>query len=581
MKSFLNKLKIVYTLFNKKQKFKTLLLFCSMFLAGFLELVSIGLVFPFLASIGSPEVIINNANFSKYLNFLGIVTPEDLILVTTIGFITAVLISSALRLFLLNFLTNFSFSVGSFIARQAYTNTLKQNYENILSINTNEVISTITNKTHAIIFTSLIPFLTLLNSIIIAFVIGLALFLIDPKVTVLALVFFAISYLIIGQFSKNRLKIGSEVIARKADHLIKILQESFGSVKDIILNQNYDLYIKDFRDSDWDLRKSQAVRTVLGQSPRFVMEGLGMTLIATFAYVYSSNGNFSSILPLLGTFALAAQRLLPILQQGFSSWANIQSGQVSLEDIVALVKNQPLNLAKTNKKIIFNDVLELKDVSYSYPSTKKIVLENVNLKVKKNQIIGIIGKTGSGKTTIMDILLGLLIPSEGNLLIDGEPINKKNIGSYYNIISHVSQDIFIFNDTIEKNITVGNDLRHDDLKDAIKKSDLMKFVDERGIKKAVGERGVSLSGGQKQRIAIARSIYKNGDIIFLDEATSALDELTEQSIYDEFLSLKKTMIIVTHRLSSLKYCDEVYIVRNKTLNKIDNTKNLEDYFDKE
>lgn len=302
------------------------------------------------------------------------------------------------------------------------------------------------------------------------------------------------------------------------------------------------------------------------------MESSAIIFIAVLAYKFSSSdGSEKSILPSLGVLALAAQKLLPIMQQIFVSWTSLQSGKAGLNDILLLLNQQMPKNNIRSKDIFFRKSITLKDISFRYSKDDQWILHNVNLEIKKGQIVGVIGKTGGGKSTLIDILMGLLEPSKGSIFIDGIALNQSNYRSWKAHISHVPQFIFLADSSIKENIAFGVPAEEIDdnlINYAAEKAQLLDFINTlpKGYDTIIGERGIRLSGGQRQRIGIARAFYKKSEIIILDEATSSLDNETESSVMAGIEEIQGdiTVIVIAHRLSTLKSCSKVFEIKNKT-----------------
>jgi ATP-binding cassette subfamily B protein len=305
----------------------------------------------------------------------------------------------------------------------------------------------------------------------------------------------------------------------------------------------------------------------IGSSPRFGMEVLGMLLIAALAYMLAKQSDgIDKAVPILGALAIGAQRLLPMLQQLYSSWTSIQGSQESLKDTLDLL-DQPLpNYLNnpTSKEIIFKNKIMLKSLGFKYSSENPWVLRKIDLTIYKGSRIGFIGATGSGKSTLLDIIMGLLQPTEGEIQIDEQVLTIHNQRSWQSNIAHVPQSIFLTDSTIEENIAFGIPrelIDHQRVLQAAEQAQIAETIDSWPLKyeTIVGERGIKLSGGQRQRIGIARALYKQAQVIIFDEATSALDNETEQIVMDAINSLSKnlTILIIAHRLSTLKDCQKI------------------------
>ena len=394
-------------------------------------------------------------------------------------------------------------------------------------------------------------------------VIFLVLLWINPEVAVISFSTFGLIYIFIVVLSRKRLTLSSDVVAQESTHMIKLLQDSLGGIRDILLDGSQKTYCDTYRNADRLLRKAQSKISFIAQSPRFFMEALGMILIALLAFFLSvhSNGE-SNAIPVLGALALGAQRLLPVLQQAFHSIACILGGHVSLSDTLSLLDQpipQKISLSNT---VDFNKSIKLNNISFKYSDDMPWILNNLSLEIAKGSRIGFVGATGSGKSTLLDILMGLLICNKGSLEIDGLPLNEFNQVNWQRHIAHVPQAIFLSDGTIEENIAIGvlpSEIDHARVVHAAKQARIAESIDSwpHQYKTLVGERGVRLSGGQRQRIGIARALYKQADVIIFDEATSALDSETEDEVMHaiESLSPDLTIIMVAHRLTTLRHCN--------------------------
>lgn len=558
--------------FNNRRRFQIFLLFLLMILASFAEVVSIGAIFPFLGILTSPDKIFNNSNLAPFIQILNINKPNQLLLPISILFATAIIVSSFTRFLLLWFQTKLGFSMGSDFSNKIYELTLFQPFEKHLERNSSEIIAGISNKVNFVIYQVLLPSFSFVSSFIMILVILLSLLFINFKITIISILGFSIFYgLIILKNKKILIEYGA-VINSNTTLLIKVLQEGLGGIRDVLIDGTQNTYLDFYRKADQSLRFAQSKTAIISSSPRFLLESIGMILIIMMSYylaVYSDQ--FSTAIPILGSFALASQRLLPLLQQAYLNWSSLMGGKASLIDTLELLNQPKPNYFYNNnpKSIKFENLISLVEVSYNYKSSNSRVLNDINLDIKKGSCIGFIGKTGSGKSTLLDIIMGLLTPTKGKILVDNEIINTENHRSWQSRLAHVPQFIYLSDTSIAENIAFGipyDKIDHNKVKLAAQKSQLDETILtwEMGYKTVVGERGVRLSGGQRQRIGIARALYKNADVLVFDEATSALDNKTEGEIINAIESLGQnlTIILVAHRLTTLKYCNKIYEIDN-------------------
>jgi ATP-binding cassette subfamily B protein len=399
------------------------------------------------------------------------------------------------------------------------------------------------------------------------FGISTILFFIDPQVALISALVFGIVYLTISFGARKALQKNSSLIANESEEMVKALQEGLGGIRDVLIDGTQEFYCKIYQRADLSLRKAAGDIVFISGSPRFLMEGIGMCLIAILAYfLMRAGGGVVSAIPLLGALALGAQRLLPVLQQAYAAYSTIKGAESSFEDILDLLR-QPLPLTENQdsiRSVKFKEDIVFNDLSFRYDNHSSMVLKNVNLTFKKGEKVGFVGVTGSGKSTLIDILMGLLSPSSGELLIDGVSITSENRRVWQRLIAHVPQNIYLADSSIQENIAFGihsDQINEDQVKKAAEQAqigELVKQLTER-YDGHVGERGVQLSGGQRQRIGIARALYKDSDVLIFDEATSALDIQTEKKIMQQITALSgdRTIFIVAHRLTTLKECDRI------------------------
>jgi ATP-binding cassette subfamily B protein len=332
------------------------------------------------------------------------------------------------------------------------------------------------------------------------------------------------------------------------------------------------VYCNVYRNSILQFQRAVGENTFINQAPRYAMEAFGMALIAALVLALSKRpGGVAAALPILGMLALGAQRLLPLMQQIYGNWSVVMGSKAELADVLALL-DQPLpestNLSEP-AQLKLKDSIRFDNVSFRYGLSGPWVISKLDLEIKKGARIGIIGSTGSGKSTAIDLLMGLLEPTQGQILVDGQQIKHNDLRAWQKIVAHVPQTIFLTDNTIAENIAFGilpEQIHHESVRLAAKQARIAEFIESRpeGYKAIVGERGVRLSGGQRQRIGIARALYKKADVIVFDEATSALDNETEQNVMEAIESLgdELTILIVAHRLSTLKKCTDIVELAN-------------------
>lgn len=554
---------------RKKQFFLLTVLIVA---ASLTEIISIGAVLPFLAALTDPDKVFQLPLAQPLIQALNITSSNQLLLPLTIAFGFAAILAGVMRLLLLWTSTRLSFATGADLSYDIYLRTLHQDYEVHIARNSSIVIDGILNKPSIVIYEIVMPILNFISSLIMLIVILIGLVFVDATTAAISFSGFGIIYIVVVLISRNRLQINSESIARESSSVIKSLQEGLGGIRDVLIDGSQKTYLRIFQGSDSQLRRAQGDNAFITAGPRFAIEALGMLLIAILAYYLSQQmDGFSKAIPILGAFALGAQRLFPNLQQVYASWAKIKGGQASLQDALYLL-NQPMpkQVDEFVKPMVFHSAIHLDHLSFRYHTDAPWILRNINLTIPKGSRIGFIGTTGCGKSTLLDIVMGLLKPIEGALKVDDTTINVVNRRAWQANIAHVPQTIFLADSTIAENIAFGvpkDQIDVERVRQAASQAQVAHIIEAwpEQYNSFVGERGVRLSGGQRQRIGIARALYKKADVIIFDEATSALDNETEESVIQAIENLRSdiTILIIAHRLTTLRNCTQIIELGNQ------------------
>ena len=552
---------------SKRRQRQFVLLMVLMLLSVAAEIISLGAVLPFIGVLAAPEVVFGHRVVARAASAWGIESPDQLVLPLTIAFAAAALISGAIRLLLAWVSTRLTYNTGADLSLEVYRRTLYQPYRVHISRSSSEVISGITSKVGATILGVLLPLVTLVSAAMLLIAIMLTLIVIDPLVALIAAGGFGGSYALITWRTRRSLRRNSMRIAAEQTQVVKALQEGLGGIRDVLLDGTQPVYCNIYSQADRPLRRAQGTNIFIAQSPRYAMEAFGMVLIAALAYLLSRGpGGIGTALPVLGALAVGAQRMLPALQQTYASWASIAGSHGLLADTIELL-DQPLPeaaLQPAPAPLGFADAIRFDAVSFRYAADGPWVLDGLDLTIAKGARVGFVGATGSGKSTTMDLLMGLLTPTQGEIRVDGEAISGARIRAWQRTIAHVPQSIYLADATVAENIAFGVPRHEIDLervRQAARQAQIAEFVEggAQGYDAFVGERGIRLSGGQRQRIGIARALYKRASVLVLDEATSALDSVTEQSVMDaiEGLSRDLTILLIAHRLSTVRRCDTI------------------------
>lgn len=567
--SLIKHILVLFGSFSQRRKVQFSYLIAFNLISILSEVVSIGVVVPFIAMLTAPEKLFYHPYLNGFIHFFNIQSPKDLILPITSIFIIILILSGIFRLLVSWGMTRLTSAVGSELSIEVFKRVLYKPYLFHIKKNSSEIINTLTHKVDSVVFGVIMPSLSLLSSFLLTIALFTSMLIIQPVISLLAIIIFGFSYFIVARFVRGKLLINSNIVVSNQSKSIKILQESLGGIRDMILDSNQEFFVDYYRDADVPLRRSAAANNYVGLFPRYIMEIIGYVVIALLAYYLTTqSGSIQKVLPILGAIGLASQRILPAIQQMYNSWVSIAGNTRQLSDIINYLQDPLPKLIDKPILIPFNKSIEIDNLFFRYTENGPNVLSDLNLVINKGDKVGIIGSTGSGKSTLIDVFMGLLPPSEGSIKIDGTILTADALRDWQSNIAHVPQSIFLADATIAENIALGvpkNMIDFDRIASVASIACITEFVQflPNGIETIVGERGINLSGGQRQRIGIARALYKNASILVLDEATSALDNATEKEVMNSITLLDSnlTLLIIAHRLTTLHDCD--YIVHLK------------------
>jgi ATP-binding cassette subfamily B protein len=395
--------------------------------------------------------------------------------------------------------------------------------------------------------------------------------------------FFITFYLIIVLLGKKKLKKNSQIINEEQDKIVFNLQNGLGAFRDIILDKTQQFFIDDFAKASLIKARRQSVNEIIQQSPRYILEAMGIIIVVILIIFWNNfldnSSTIINVFPTLAALIMGSQKILPLINILYLNFSIYKGNVYQVLEITDLLdkyqQNENFKSLIIEKKINFNNGIFFNKVSFFYKDSKKSILEDINFEIKKGSKIGIFGKSGEGKSTLLDLLMGFLEPRSGAIYIDEIKLSPITISSWQSKISHVPQKLFLSDGSFLKNIALGKltkDIDFQKVELVSKKAKIHDFITNlnEGYFASVGERGIKLSGGQIQRVGLARSLYKNAEIIIFDEATNSLDVETEKMIMDELYNLDPnlTIIIVAHRLNTLSQCDVIFELKNKKIIKI-------------
>lgn len=567
--------------FSTRRKLQSVLLVLLMFLSAIAELMSIGAVVPFIGIITSPDKITEFSIVISVLSYFKIDGDQELVLFFTFIFILFALIAGLIRVFYVWTQSRLTHLATADLSISAFRKSLNQPYSVHIKRNSSEVASIILVKLNRLSWKIILPCFVVVSSSIIILSVFLAFLYIDFYRTIFLFLSFASIYLLFTFLFKNSLQKSSKTLSREQDKSVKILQESFGGIRDVLIDGTHELYIDLFSRSEILLKKTTSIVEFMALSPRYIIEMFGVSIFAIFcSYSVLQGVDTTFIFPILGAVAISAVKLLPYVQAAYAGISDIRGHQELVEDVLVLLDQDSEDLIfniTTKQKECFdlNDKIQLSNLCFSYNKNEENIIKNINLNIPAGSKVGIIGQTGSGKSTLIDILMGLLLPDSGSFKIDDHELTINNQHLWRRKVVHVPQNIFLSDLSIAENIVFGHsnsEQSFEKIVSAAKKANIHEHIEslEHGYKTLVGERGVKLSGGQRQRIGIARALYRNPEILFLDEATNALDDRTEELIMKSLYSYNSnmTLIMVAHRKTTLKHCSIIIELEHGAVKRI-------------
>lgn len=567
----MKKFRKMFLLLSLRERTQATLLLFMILIMALLDMIGVASILPFVTVITNPSLIETNLILNimfQTSEIFGVQNNEQFLI--ALGFLVVVtliisLIFKALTTYVqLKFIHMREFSIGKRLV-EGY---LQQSYSWFLSRHSAELAKTILSEINQIIGSGIKPFLDLIAKSMIAIAITVLLFIANPKIALIVSISLGGVYLIIFYIVREHInKIGKDRLKNNELRFMAI-SETFGAIKEIKVGKLEQIYLNRFSGPARTFAQTTASSQIIGQLPRYILEAItfgGVVLL--MLYLMTQTNRFNSVLPIFTLYIFAGYRLMPALQQIYVSMTKLTFVGPSLDKLYKDIENlKLLNFNQEKGTLSFNKSITLNNINYNYPNSSRTALKDINFTIPIKSKVGLVGTTGSGKTTTVDIILGLLEAQKGTLKVDEKVITKKNVGSWQRLIGYVPQNIYLSDDSIAANIAFGEkpeNINQETIIKVCKIANLHNFVIDELPQKyqtLIGERGVRLSGGQLQRIGIARALYRNPQVLILDEATSALDNQTEKEVMDAVNSLNKniTIIIIAHRLNTVKNCDIVF-----------------------
>ncbi|MCC3145649.1 ABC transporter ATP-binding protein/permease [Halanaerobium sp. Z-7514] len=567
-------LKKLWDLFNKKERLQIFGLLLAVLAMAFAQVIGVASVMPFMDLVMNPEMVESNNLLNTLYNYFAFESINSFTIFIGIAMFLVIVLSNAISTFAIWLKMKFVWKNNHHLSMRLLKQYLAKPYAYFLVNNSSDLGKNVLQEIQTLTTQYLIQLLNLIIYGLVAIAIIVMLFFSNFTITIAAILLLGGGYGAIYYFTRKKMKKAGEKRLEANKFRYKTANEAFNSIKQIKVRSKEDVFLNRFAVHSLNNADYRAWYSIISQLPRYILEAVafgGIVLLVLFLIV--SGEEASQVVPIVSLFAFAGYRLMPALQRIFKAASSLNFNTAILdrihEDIFETGKFASSAWPdKTPEALDFKDKIELKNLSFSYPNDKESVLKNVNLEISKDQEIGLAGATGAGKSTLVNVILGLLRPEEGKMLVDGVELTDDNIRNWQQNIGYVPQDIYLCDDTILSNIAFGVPEDQIDLK-AVKKATKIANIDhfienelEKGYQTIVGERGVRVSGGQRQRLGLARALYHDPEVLVLDEATSSLDNKTQKSVMEAINNIAKvkTMIIIAHRLSTVKDCDLIYML---------------------
>ena len=582
MSEFIIAIQKTYDLLTAAERKKAIFLLIIILITALLDMLGIASILPFISVLANPQMINSNEllnNIYQMSSIIGVNNEKQFLFMMGIIVFFLLIISLTFRALTQYYLLRFSLMREYTIGKRIIEGYLHQPYSWFLKKHSADLGKNILSEVNLVIQQTIIPILNLFAQIAVVIAIVILLIIVDPILALISGSVLSFSYLIIFYLIKKTLyRLGIERFQANLDRF-SVVTESFGAIKEVKIGRLENVYISKFSKSSEIYSNNQSIAAIIAHLPRFFFEGIAFGGMIILILILMAKGNeFANILPIISLYAFAGYRLLPALQNIYSDLTQIQFSKLALETIHNDLVNLNSSLVKSSNDYSKSYMQLKKSINFDkiyfrYSNNKQDIIKNLTFSIPVSSKVGIVGTTGSGKTTTADIILGLLDPMDGSLSVDGIVINNNNKRSWQKIIGYVPQQIYLSDDTIRANIAFGiakENINQEAVEQAAKIANLHEFIVkelDNQYNTTVGERGIRLSGGQRQRIGIARALYHKPKVIIFDEATSALDNITEKVIMESIYNLESdvTVILITHRMSTVKGFDKILLLEKGSL----------------
>ncbi len=560
-------------LFSRREKFKLIFLFVMMMIAALLEVAGIGMVPAFVAIVADPQRVLEHERFGPLFVRLGITGSRELLIYGAIALVGIFVIKNIYLLFFHYVKTRFVYARRYLFSLRLMTAYMQAPYTFYLQRNSSELLRNTSGEVNILINNVLLPLLTLLKEMIMSLSIVVFLLLMEPLISLFVIFVMGGIAVLFLTLTQKRMRRYGRMAQTYRKEMIKTARQAFGGIKDARVTNREPFFVSKYKYVAYESSQLQRHKAFIGQIPRPVVETIAVAGVMSIAVVMHLQGRpIANIIPVITLFGVAIVRLMPTVQQMTRLLTdlryNIYSVNPIYDDLTALKKHsEEFKTDRRRKaKTTLTNAISIRDLHYQYPGSEEQALNGVSLDIPKGKAIAFVGPSGAGKTTIVDVLLGLLEPQKGEILVDGKNIFD-SISAWQQNIGYIPQFIYLSDDSMRRNIAFGipdEKIDEEKIRRAVEQAQLQELVDRLpdGLDTVIGERGTRLSGGQRQRIGIARALYHNPQVMVMDEATSALDNITEQHIIQAIDALKgeRTIVMIAHRLTTVMNCDVLYMM---------------------
>jgi ATP-binding cassette subfamily C protein len=573
-------LKKLSYLLSRRQKRNGVILFIMMIVGALFEVIGVGAIPAFVGVISMPERLLEEDAVRFVYDLLGMESPEQMVMWAALGLMAVFLVKNVYLAFMAYVRARYSSNLQVSISNRLFRAYLHSPYTFHLQRNTAELLRNTNSEAGGITNGVLLPIMTLTMEFMVLVFIFVLLFAVEPLVTILTFTVFGSITVVYYRATRSKIDAYAKEEQHHRKQAVQAVNQGLGGFKDARILGREQFFLESYQESTWFKAKAAQFKAVISALPRLFLETIAVAgLLGVAALLVAQDRALETVIPTLALLGVAVVRLMPSFTKISGNFSSLKWGERALnvvyDDVVALEEEERVVKERQKeglrKPLPFSHEIRIENLTYAYPGADQQALHEVSLTIPKNVAVGFVGPSGAGKTTIVDVILGLLTPTAGEVRVDGIDIQER-LPTWQRKIGYIPQSIYLTDDTVRGNVAFGMDV--EEISDeavwaALEAAQLRELVESlpEGLDTMVGERGVRLSGGQRQRIGIARALYHQPEVLVMDEATSALDNQTERHIVEalEQLQGQHTMIVIAHRLSTVRNCDTLFMLKEGRL----------------